>query len=253
VTQFQSILITGASSGIGAALAEEFAAPGVTLFLGGRSIERLAGVSEACRKRGATVEATAVDVVNRAAMEEWITAADKKAPLDLVIANAGVSGGTLRGMEKYEKTRAIFETNIDGVLNTVFPALPGMRSRRRGQIGLMASLAAYRGLPGAPAYGASKAAVRVWGESLRGVLRKKGVGVSVIMPGFIKSQMTASNKFPMPFLMEADRAARIVRRGLERNRPRIAFPWPMACIAWFIGILSPALIDPVLERLPKKG
>ena len=106
--KFQSILITGASSGIGAALAEEFAAPGVTLFLGGRSIERLAGVSEACRKRGATVEATAVDVVNRAAMEEWIGGADKKVPLDLVIANAGVSGGTLRGMEKYEKTRAIF-------------------------------------------------------------------------------------------------------------------------------------------------
>jgi short-subunit dehydrogenase len=127
-----------------------------------------------------------------------------------------------------------------------------MRARRRGQIGLMASLAAYRGLPGAPAYGASKAAVRVWGESLRGNLTKKGVGVSVIMPGFIKSQMTASNKFPMPFLMEADRAARIVRRGLERNRPRIAFPWPMACLAWFIGILSPALIDPLLARLPKK-
>jgi short-subunit dehydrogenase len=116
----------------------------------------------------------------------------------------------------------------------------------------MASLAAYRGLPGAPAYGASKAAVRVWGESLRGNLRKKGVGVSVIMPGFIKSQMTAGNKFPMPFLMEADRAARIVRRGLEKNRPRIAFPWPMACLAWFIGILSPALIDPILDRLPKK-
>jgi short-subunit dehydrogenase len=253
VKRFQSILITGASSGIGAALAEEFAAPGVTLFLGGRSIERLAGVQAACQKKGATVEATAIDVVNREAMEAWIKGADAKQPLDLVIANAGVSGGTLRGMEKYEKTRAIFETNLDGVLNTVFPALPGMQSRRNGQIGLMASLAAYRGLPGAPAYGASKAAVRVWGESLRGNLRKKSVGVSVIMPGFIKSQMTASNKFPMPFLMEADRAARIVRRGLENNRPRIAFPWPMACLAWFIGILSPGLIDPILNRLPKKG
>jgi short-subunit dehydrogenase len=252
VKQFQSILITGASSGIGAAIAAEFAAPGVTLFLGGRAIERLAGVSEACRKRGATVEAMAVDVVNREAMEAWIAAADSKVPLDLVIANAGVSGGTLRGMEKYERTRRIFDTNLDGVLNTVFPALPGMRLRRRGQIGLMSSLGAYRGLPGAPAYGASKAAVWVWGESLRGNLAPKGVGVSVIMPGFIKSPMTDSNKFPMPFLMGADRAARIVRRGLEANRPRIAFPWPMACLAWFVGILSPSLIDPLLARLPKK-
>lgn len=250
--RFQSILITGASSGIGAALAECFAANGVRLVLGGRSDERLAAVSQACRQRGAAVEATAIDVVERKAMAAWIAEVDRKQPLDLVIANAGVSGGTLKGTESEEQARRIFAINIDGVLNTVFPALPPMLARKTGQIGIMASLAAYRGFPGAPAYGASKAAVRVWGEALRGDLAPQGVGVSVIMPGFIKTAMTDANDFPMPFLMPAARAARIVRRGLEANRARIAFPWQTAFLAWLLGALSPALVDPLLMRLPKK-
>lgn len=250
--RFQSILITGASSGIGAALAENFAGAGVRLVLGGRSTERLAAIAEACRKRGATVETTAIDVVERAAMADWITDVDGRQPLDLVIANAGVSGGTLKGTESEEQARRIFAINIDGVLNTVFPVLPLMLARKNGQIGLMASLAAYRGFPGAPAYGASKAAVRVWGEALRGDVAPQGVGVSVIMPGFIKTAMTDANNFPMPFLMPAERAATIVRRGLEANRARIAFPWQTAFLAWLLGALSPTLVDPLLMRLPKK-
>jgi short-subunit dehydrogenase len=252
VKRFQSILITGASSGIGAALAESFAAAGVRLVLGGRSNERLAAIAQTCRQRGAAVEATAVDVVERSAVAEWIGDADRRQPLDLVIANAGVSGGTLKGTESEDQARRIFAINIDGVLNTVFPALPLMQQRQSGQIGIMASLAAYRGFPGAPAYGASKAAVRVWGEALRGDLAPQGIGVSVIMPGFIKTAMTDANNFPMPFLMPAERAARIVRRGLEANRPRIAFPWQTAFLAWLLGALSPAIVDPILMRLPKK-
>ena len=251
--RFHSILITGASSGIGAALAENFAAPGVRLVLGGRSNERLATVAQACRQRGAEVEATAVDVVERAAVAEWIIDADRRRPIDLLIANAGVSGGTLKGTESEDQARQIFAINIDGVLNTVFPILQPMLERKSGQIGIMASLAAYRGFPGAPAYGASKAAVRVWGEALRGDVAPCGVGVSVIMPGFIKTAMTDANHFPMPFLMPAERAAAIVRRGLEHNRARIAFPWQTAFLAWLLGALSPAVVDPLLMRLPKKG
>jgi len=252
VKAFHSILITGASSGIGTALAEEFAAEGVRLVLGGRSTERLAAISKTCRALGAEVEATAVDVVDRAAVAEWITAADRRHPLDLVIANAGVSGGTLAGTETEDQARHIFAVNIDGVLNTVFPILPAMQARKSGQIGIMSSLAGYRGFPGAPAYGASKAAIKVWGEALRGDLRPSGVGVSVIMPGFIKTAMTDANDFPMPFLMPAARAARIVRRGLQKDRARIAFPWQTAFLAWFVGMLSPAIVDPALARLPKK-
>jgi len=252
VKRFESILITGASSGIGTALAEIFAGRGVRLVLGGRSTERLAAIAQACRQRGAEVEATAVDVLDRAAVAEWITAADRRHPLDLVIANAGVSGGTLKGTETEDQARRIFAVNIDGVLNTVYPILPAMLERKSGQIGLMASLAAYRGFPGAPAYGASKAAVRVWGEALRGDLAPSGIGVSVIMPGFIKTAMTGANNFPMPFLMPAERAAAIVRRGLEANRARIAFPWQTAFVAWLLGALSPRIVDPLLMRLPKK-
>ncbi len=251
--KFESILITGASSGIGTALAEEFAGKGVRLVLGGRSTERLSAVSDACRAKGAEVEATAVDVVDRTAVAEWIAAADRRHPLDLVIANAGVSGGTLGGTETEDQARRIFAVNVDGVLNTVFPILPAMLGRKSGQIGIVSSLAGYRGFPGAPAYGASKAAVKVWGEALRGDLADKGVGVSVVMPGFIKTAMTDANDFPMPFLMPASRAARIVRRGLEADKARIAFPWQTAFLAWFIGMLSPAIVDPVLARLPKKG
>jgi NADP-dependent 3-hydroxy acid dehydrogenase YdfG len=253
VKTFHSILITGASSGIGAALAEAFASSGVRLALGGRSTERLAAISNTCRARGAEVEATAVDVVDRAAVAEWIASADRRRPFDLVIANAGVSGGTLGGTESEDQTRRIFAVNLDGVLNTVFPILPAMLARRSGQIGIVSSLAGHRGFPGAPAYAASKAAVKVWGEALRGDLAPRGIGVSVIMPGFIKTAMTDINDYPMPFLMPVERAARIIRRGLEGNRARIAFPWQTATLAWFIGMLSPAIVDPVLARLPKKG
>jgi short-subunit dehydrogenase len=128
-----------------------------------------------------------------------------------------------------------------------------MQARHAGQIGIMSSLAGYRGFPGAPAYGASKAAMKVWGEALRGDLKPMGIGVSVIMPGFIKTAMTDANNFPMPFLMPVSRAARIVRRGLEGDRARIAFPWQTALLAWSIGMLSPAIVDPLLARLPKKG
>jgi short-subunit dehydrogenase len=253
MAKFTSILITGASSGLGIALAESLAAPGVGLVLGGRARARLEATAAACRGRGAEVALEPLDVTDRTATADWILAADRRRPLDLVIANAGISGGTLGGAESDAQTREIFAVNLDGVLNTVLPILPAMLQRGRGQIGLMSSLAGYRGFPGAPAYCGSKAAVKVWGEALRGEVAARGVGVSVIMPGYVKSPMTAVNDFPMPFLMPADRAAAIVKRGLEANRARIAFPFPTAFMAWLIGALSPAITDPLLARLPKKG
>jgi short-subunit dehydrogenase len=246
--QPRAILITGASSGLGAALALAYAGPGVTLALGGRNRERLEAVAARCRERGAGVETRVADVTDEAAMAAWILAADAAAPLDLVIANAGVSGGGVGEVAD----RRMFAVNLAGVLNTVLPAIPAMQSRGRGQIAIMSSLAGFRGFPDAPAYSATKAAVKSWGEGLRGSLRGDGIGVSVICPGFIRTPMTEPNPFPMPFLMDAGRAAAIVKRRLARNHARIAFPWPMYAMAWLIGALPPLLSDRLVRGLGEK-
>lgn len=247
-----SILITGGSGGIGAAIARVYAAPGVTLALGGRDAARLERVAEACRAAGAAVGVASADVRDAERLAAWIAEADTRAPLDLVIANAGVSAGTGGSGETEDQARRIFDTNVAGVINTVMPAVGRMRPRRRGQIAIMASLAAFRGFPGAPAYCASKAAVRVWGEALRGHLHGSGIAVSVICPGYVRSPMTAVNEFPMPLLMDAERAARIIRRGLERDRARIAFPWRLYAAVRLLSALPPGLTDPLLRRLPEK-
>ena len=202
----RSILITGASSGIGAALACEYAAPGILLALSGRHAGRLAETCNKCREAGADVRVSALDVADQVAVEEWIDAANAVRPLDLVIANAGISGGTAGDGEAADQARAIFRTNVDGVLNTVHRAAEHMCRRGNGQIAIVSSLASFRGYPGAPAYSGSKAAVRVYGEALRGALAPEGVGVSVVCPGYVRSPMTAANSFPMPMLMDAERA-----------------------------------------------
>ncbi len=246
------VVITGASSGIGQALATAYAAPGLRLALTGRDSHRLAKVAEQCRTAGADVDAVRLDVSDAEAMARWLTSIDAARAVDLVIANAGISGGTAGGSEQADQSRRILSVNLDGVLNTVLPLVPAMQERRHGQIAIMASLAGFRGFPGAPAYCASKAAVRVWGEALRGHLAPDGVGVSVICPGYIRSRMTAANQFSMPFLMDTDRAARLIRRRLAHNRSRIVFPWQTASLVWLLATLPPSWTDGLLMRLPKK-
>jgi NAD(P)-dependent dehydrogenase (short-subunit alcohol dehydrogenase family) len=180
-------------------------------------------------------------------MRDWIIAADAQTPLDLVIASAGIS----EFMEDEAQARAIFAVNLDGVLNTAYPALDRMAARGQGQLALVSSLAGYRGFPDAPAYSASKAAVKALAEAWRGAYAVKGVRISAICPGFIKTPMTAGHRFPMPFLMSAERAAGIIARGLARDRSRIAFPWPMALGTWFLVTLPAALGDRILRPRPK--
>lgn len=251
----RSILITGASSGIGAALARDFAAPGVTLYLGGRDLGRLDAVARECKARGADARTTIIDVVDAPACERWVSACDAIAPLDLVIANAGISAGTggkAWADEVPDLVRRIFAVNVDGTINTVLPAVAAMRPRKRGQVAIVSSLASFIGTPGSGAYAASKAAQRIWGESLRAELHADGLEVSVICPGFIHTPMTAGNNFPMPFVMSADRAARIIRKGLAANRGRIAFPWAMYFLVWLSAALPPALTERVTRRFPRK-
>ncbi|MCH8189374.1 MAG: SDR family NAD(P)-dependent oxidoreductase [Proteobacteria bacterium] len=244
----KSILITGGSSGIGEALALEYAASGIHLALTGRDQARLEAVAGACRAKGAEVVTGLVDVRDAAAMRQWIEAEDDKTPFDLVIANAGVSREGLQDLDREARLRRVLATNIDGVINTVQPALDRMRVRERGQVAVMSSIASFLGMPRAIAYSTSKAAVRIYGEGLRGEARRDGIEVSVICPGYIRSPLTKNNTFPMPFLMDADRAAKIIRRGLARDAARIAFPFPMYALVWFMAAL-PAFVSDRLSRI----
>ncbi len=246
----KSILITGASSGIGEALALRYAGNSSTLALCGRDRQRLDEVAEQCRALGSQVTAAVIDVRDASSTAAWIEEMDRQAPLDLVIANAGISGGG--GTNVTESAKAIFDVNLGGVLNTVHPALARMVERGRGQIAIMSSLAGFVGMPGAPAYGASKAAVRSYGEALRGRCSADGIAVSVACPGFVVSRITDKNRFRMPFLMSAAKAAAIIDKGLRRNKARIAFPWPLYWAVRVVQALPVVVSDRIFRRLPEK-
>jgi len=248
----KNILITGASSGIGSALALIYAADNVNLFLSGRNKERLESVANKAKEKGAVVKTNILDVSNHDLMKKYIEEIDSKYPLDLVIANAGISAGTGNGKETEDQSNAIFETNVFGVFNTIRPAISAMEKRGKGQIAIMSSLAGFRGLAGAPSYMASKATIRVYGESLRLDYAEKGIKVNVICPGFVKTPMTDVNKFPMPFLISPKRAAKIIKNGLKKNKARISFPLPMSALVWFLFAMPASLIDMLAKSFPKK-
>ena len=242
-----NVLITGASSGIGEALALACADRGDRLFLCGRDAARLDAVAAACRARGATADARILDVTDEAATRDWLRACDAAAPLDRVFSNAGVATGP----EVEPNVRRTFAVNVGGTVNVVLPAVEAMRARRCGHVVMTASIAGYGPLAGCPSYSATKSCVKTWGLSLRGHLRAEGVRVSVICPGFVRSRMTDKNTCPMPLFMEADRAARIILRRVDRNVGLIAFPWPMRFATWWLSTLPFWLNDLLGRLLPK--
>ena len=251
MASFRSVLITGASSGIGRALAEACSGPGVVLHLGGRDATRLEQTAAACRARGAEVQARAVEVTDTAAMAEWFRAAGQ---LDLVVANAGISGGTGAGAEESAaQARAIFAVNLDGMLNTVLPAMEAMAAQPpdgngvRGRIAVVASIAAFLPAPGAPAYSASKAAADYWTVATAAGARRRGIRLTSVCPGFIRTPMTANNPYPMPGLMSAERAARITLRGIAAGRRRVVFPWWVGLLARCVGLLPPRVLSALMS------
>ncbi len=240
----KSILITGASSGLGEALALYYATPQTTLFICGRDEKRLDDVTQKCTDKGATVHAKIIDVANKEAMHKWVLSCDEIAPLNLVIANAGVGGE--------DNPDLIFDINMNGVINTIHPILPKMLGQQSGQIALISSLAGYRGLPSAPAYSASKCFVKAYGEALRGKHKNNNIDINVVCPGFVRSRITDQNNFKMPGFMEANQAAEIIAKGLAKNKPIIGFPWYMVFGSWFLSILPASLFQWVAGKLPSK-
>ncbi len=248
-----NVLITGASSGIGEALAIECATRGAQrLFICGRNRERLDGVAARCRELGTQVRADVVDVTDEKATRNWLESCEAEAPLELVFSNAGVA----TGREIQENVRRTFAINVGGGLNIVLPVIDLFRAkpdRRRRQIVITASIAGYAPLPACPAYAGTKAAMKNWGLSLRGMLRPEGIRVNVVCPGFVRSRLTDKNTCPMPFFMEADKAARIIVNRVERNVGLIAFPWPMRLGVWFLASLPWRLAEFVARILPDKN
>lgn len=251
----QTVLITGATGGIGGALVDSYAQPGNTLILQGRNAARLAQQAALCEARGARVLTQVLDVRDRTALSVWLRNVCAQEVIDLLIVNAGVNTNTGPDGtgERWEDIEALIDVNVLAAMATVDGVLPSMRARGAGQIALISSLAAYFGLPVTPSYCASKAAVKVYGEALRGWLAPEGVRVNVVMPGYVESQMCHDMPGPKPFLWPADKAVRYIRQGLERNRPRISFPFPLNFGTWWLSVLPPAISQRILLLIGYRG
>ncbi len=245
------MLITGATGGIGSALARCYAATGRTLILHGRDPARLAALARECEAIGAKTCSAPFDLQDGPAAIAALRSLSEQYVIDLAIINAGVSSMIGRGeeVENWETARAVLAVNLDGALATVAGVLPEMRRRGAGQIALVSSLEAYIGMPVTPVYSASKAALKSYGEALRGWLAPQGIQVNVVLPGFVRTPMSDRYTAAKPWMMSSERAAHLIRRGLERNRARTAFPRVLAWGMWWLSVLPPALSQRILRAL----
>jgi len=247
----RAVFITGASSGIGQALARHYASLGYTLGLVAR---RRARLDELANVLPTTTHVYAADVRDRpalhAAAHHFMA---QVSHVDLVIANAGVSAGTLTECdEDFEVFEEIFAINVLAMVATFEPFVASMSERRQGTLVGIASVAGVRGLPGAGAYSASKSAVATYCESLRLELKPKGIDVVTIAPGYVKSEMTAHNPYSMPFLLDGDVFARRAANAIAAKRRYAVIPWQMAIVARLMKLLPAWLYDRLAMNAPRK-
>jgi short-subunit dehydrogenase len=229
--KFQTAIITGASSGIGWSLAHALAREGCKVGLLARRSELLQQLAGEIRSAGGTAEYAPADVADR---EQLLAAVgdlrSRLGPIDLLVANAGVGAPTHLEPMNTADIEKMFRINLLGAIYSIESVLPAMLQRGQGHIAAVSSIAAYKGLPGESAYCASKAAVNTYLEGLRIQLRGRGIHVTTICPGFIKTPMTDVNNFKMPFLMSADKAAQRIVRALKRRQKVYNFPWRMSLL-----------------------
>jgi short-subunit dehydrogenase len=245
------IVITGASAGLGAALARHYAAADTVLCLIARRREPMQALAAGLPGR---FEIHALDVADLAAFARAAQEACARhgAP-DLVIANAGISVGT-HGDDAADvaKLRRLLDVNVTGLAATLAAFAPAMRAAQRGTLCGIASVAAFRGLPGAGAYSASKSAAIQWLEALRVEMAGSGVAVVTVCPGYIDTPMTQVNRYRMPFLLEADEAARRIARAIRARRRLAVIPWQMALVSLLLRALPGWLYDRLFARGPRK-
>jgi short-subunit dehydrogenase len=238
-------IVTGASSGIGAALARRLADEGCRVGLLARRLDRLTTLAEEIRAAGGTAAVAAADVGDRTQLlEACAVIRDELGPIDLLVANAGVGTPTTLSPVNTADVQEMFRVNVLGVVYSIEAVLPEMLKRGRGHIAAVSSLAGFVGLPGESGYCATKAAVNAYLDGLRIHLRSRGVWVTTLCPGFVRTPMTAVNDFHMPWLLDADDAARRMVKALRRRRKVYRFPWQTSILVR----LARHLPDWVLER-----
>ena len=251
----KTILITGASSGIGAALArahaQAYARFGVTLLLWGRDEARLNQVAGQCRADGVTVATQCFDLRDAAGFVAKLSAADAQSPIDLAIFNAGLGGTVAKGefAESPERAQAIAEVNFVAPVAGASALAAAMAKRGRGQIVLVGSITESYPLPMAPTYAASKAGLRLFAEALGLRMKKFNVMVTLVSPGFIDTPMSRGVTEPKPFLMQADKAARIIARDIALGARVIVVPWQFRVIRGITSFMPRALLRWVMSRL----
>lgn len=238
------VLITGASSGIGRALALELGRRGARLGLTARRAEELSKVAEEVSRAGGHALALPADVRRAEEIDEVASRVREKwGRVDVLVANAGMSSTTAGAHLDAGEVGDVINVNVIGVVNSVAAVLPDMLKRGGGHLVAISSLASYRGMPKSGAYSASKAAVSTFFESMRVDLRSSGVAVTTIHPGFIRTPMTASRKKKLPFLLEVDDAACRIIKAVERRARTYAFPWQLASLVRVIRHMPGALYD----------
>jgi short-subunit dehydrogenase len=249
MSALRSILVTGASSGLGAGLARHYAAAGIRLALTGRDAARLAETADFCRAKGADVITGLFDVADAAPIGAWIVAQDEAAPFDLAIAAAGVSAGTSEAgaPEGHRLATLQVRTNLLGTMNVIEPLIAPMIARKAGQLVVVASTAALRGLPYSPGYSASKAGVRAYGEALRALLAPQGVAVTVVVPGFFDTPMTDRWKGPTPFMVSLDDMVRVIAKGIRRRSSRVVHPRLLALGQQAADLMPAAIGDRIVR------
>ncbi|QDV37951.1 SDR family NAD(P)-dependent oxidoreductase [Tautonia plasticadhaerens] len=242
----RSAIVTGASSGLGAAMARELAARGARVGLTARRPVLLEEVAGSIRESGGIAEVEPADAADPEGTRRAVARLDARiGPVDLLIANAGMGLGTPAVGFSADAVETLLKVNVVGAAAAIEAVLPGMIARGRGHLVGISSLASFRGLPGSGGYGASKAALSTLLESLRPDLRVRGVRVTIVHPGFVHTPMTEHAPHPRPWLLDADQAARIILDGVSRGRRQVDFPWPMVALLRLVR----ALPGPVYDRL----